>query len=197
MSKIAVFLVALALTLTYVECNSEGDALNAWKSSLSDPNGVLQSWDPTLVNPCTWFHVTCNSENSVTRVDLGNANLSGTLVPQLGLLANLQYLEAFSNKISGQIPSALGNLTRLVSLDLYDNKLSGPIPASLAYLRSLRFLRLNKNKLSGSIPDGVLQLIQWGSLQILDVSHNNLAGRTRPTKAKGRVITTVVQDPKA
>ncbi|XP_075512638.1 leucine-rich repeat protein 1-like isoform X2 [Primulina tabacum] len=149
MSKIAVFLVALALTLTYVECNSEGDALNAWKSSLSDPNGVLQSWDPTLVNPCTWFHVTCNSENSVTRVDLGNANLSGTLVPQLGLLANLQYL------------------------------------------------RLNKNKLSGSIPDGVLQLIQWGSLQILDVSHNNLAGRTRPTKAKGRVITTVVQDPKA
>lgn len=45
-----------------------GDALNALKSSLNDPNNVLQSWDPTLVNPCTWLHVTCNSENSVTRV---------------------------------------------------------------------------------------------------------------------------------
>ncbi|MBA0855171.1 hypothetical protein Goshw_010089 [Gossypium schwendimanii] len=59
---------------------------------MADPNNVLQSWDPTLVNPCTWFHVTCNSENSVTRVDLGNANLTGQLVPQLGSLPNLQYL---------------------------------------------------------------------------------------------------------
>ena len=45
-----------------------GDALNALKTSLANPNNVLQSWDPTLVNPCTWFHVTCDSENSVTRV---------------------------------------------------------------------------------------------------------------------------------
>lgn len=45
-----------------------GDALNALKTQLGDPNNVLQSWDATLVNPCTWFHVTCNNENSVTRV---------------------------------------------------------------------------------------------------------------------------------
>ncbi|KAJ0078296.1 hypothetical protein Patl1_36944 [Pistacia atlantica] len=75
-----------------VSSNAEGDALNALKTNLADPNNVLQSWDPTLVNPCTWFHVTCNSENSVTRVDLGNANLSGQLVSQLGQLPNLQYL---------------------------------------------------------------------------------------------------------
>ncbi|MCH95421.1 brassinosteroid insensitive 1-associated receptor kinase 1-like, partial [Trifolium medium] len=68
------------------------DALNALKSNLNDPNNVLQSWDATLVNPCTWFHVTCNGDNSVTRVDLGNADLSGTLVTQLGDLSNLQYL---------------------------------------------------------------------------------------------------------
>ena len=48
-------------------CNT-GDALNALKVQLSDPNNVLQSWDPTLVNPCTWYHVTCNNENSVTRL---------------------------------------------------------------------------------------------------------------------------------
>ncbi|RVW69687.1 Brassinosteroid insensitive 1-associated receptor kinase 1 [Vitis vinifera] len=76
-----------------------GDALNALKSNLADPNNVLQSWDATLVNPCTWFHVTCNSDNSVTRVDLGNANLSGQLVSQLGQLTNLQYLQ--SHKLQG------------------------------------------------------------------------------------------------
>ncbi|KAG5525975.1 hypothetical protein RHGRI_032310 [Rhododendron griersonianum] len=153
--------------------NSEGDALNALKTNLADPNNVLQSWDPTLVNPCTWFHVTCNSDNSVTRVDLGNANLSGQLVPQLGQLPNLQYLELYSNNISGRVPNELGNLTNLVSLDLYLNVLSGPIPDTLGNLQRLRFLRLNNNTLSGPIPV-ILTTIE--SLQVLDLSNNRLTG---------------------
>ncbi|XP_018851009.1 BRASSINOSTEROID INSENSITIVE 1-associated receptor kinase 1-like isoform X2 [Juglans regia] len=150
-----------------------GDALNALKNNLDDPNRVLQSWDATLVNPCTWFHVTCDSENSVTRVDLGNANLIGQLVPQLGSLQNLQYLELYSNVISGTIPDELGNLTDLVSLDLYSNNLSGPIPTTLGDLSKLRFLRLNNNSLIGEIP---MSLTNVTSLQVLDLSNNNLTG---------------------
>lgn len=45
-----------------------GDALHNLKLNLNDPKNVLQSWDSTLVNPCTWLHVTCNTENSVIRV---------------------------------------------------------------------------------------------------------------------------------
>lgn len=133
-------LIGLLFNLSPVAGNAEGDALNALKTNLADPNSVLQSWDATLVNPCTWFHVTCNNENSVTRVDLGNANLSGQLVPQLGQLQKLQYLELYSNNISGRIPNELGNLTELVSLDLYLNNLNGPIPPSLGRLQKLRFL---------------------------------------------------------
>ncbi|KAJ8767927.1 hypothetical protein K2173_020867 [Erythroxylum novogranatense] len=153
--------------------NAEGDALNALKINLADPNNVLQSWDPTLVNPCTWFHVTCNNENSVTRVDLGNANLSGQLVPQLGQLYNLQYLELYSNNITGKIPEELGNLTDLVSLDLYLNGLNGPIPVTLGKLQKLRFLRLNNNSLSGTIP---MVLTNVSTLQVLDLSNNKLVG---------------------
>ncbi|OMO68155.1 hypothetical protein CCACVL1_20059 [Corchorus capsularis] len=150
-----------------------GDALNALKTNLADPNNVLQSWDPTLVNPCTWFHVTCNSENSVTRVDLGNANLSGQLVPQLGGLSNLQYLELYSNNISGIIPEELGNLANLVSLDLYLNNLTGHIPTTLGKLSRLRFLRLNNNSLTGTIP---FSLTAVNALQVLDLSNNKLVG---------------------
>ncbi|KAH7845800.1 hypothetical protein Vadar_006187 [Vaccinium darrowii] len=116
------------------------DFLNSFRVNLEDPNNVLQNWDPTLVNPCTWHHVTCNYDNSVTRVDLGNAALSGQLVPQLGMLKNLQYLELFNNNISGPILSDLGNLTNLVSLDLYSNSFSGEIPDTLGNLLTLRFL---------------------------------------------------------
>ncbi|KAL8152344.1 hypothetical protein V2J09_010104 [Rumex salicifolius] len=153
--------------------NAEGDALNALKSSLSDPNNVLTSWDPTLVNPCTWFHVTCNPDNSVIRVDLGNANLSGQLVSELGQLPNLQYLELYSNNISGGIPDSFGNLTNLVSLDLYLNKLDGSIPHTFGRLSKMRFLRLNNNSLTGTIP---MSLTTISSLQVLDLSYNHLSG---------------------
>ena len=65
----------LTLTLTLILSlvplvygNSESDALYTLRKSLSDPDNVLQSWDPTLVNPCTWFHITCNQDNRVTRL---------------------------------------------------------------------------------------------------------------------------------
>lgn len=62
------FLVIVLALAVSVRGNSEGDALYALRRSLSDPDNVLQSWDPNLVNPCTWFHVTCNGDNHVTRV---------------------------------------------------------------------------------------------------------------------------------
>ncbi|BFG19719.1 hypothetical protein CerSpe_059930 [Prunus speciosa] len=172
-ASVWLFLLFGFLQLLKLSGNVEGDALNALKSNLVDPNNVLQSWDPTLVNPCTWFHVTCNSENSVTRVDLGNANLSGQLVSQLGVLSNLQYLELYSNNITGNIPAELGTLTNLVSLDLYLNSLRGTIPDTLAKLEKLRFLRLNNNTLTGNIP---VALTKIESLQVLDLSNNNLTG---------------------
>ncbi|XP_075475565.1 BRASSINOSTEROID INSENSITIVE 1-associated receptor kinase 1-like isoform X2 [Primulina tabacum] len=162
--------ILVLVQFSRVSANAEGDALNALKINLADPNNVLQSWDPTLVNPCTWFHVTCNNENSVTRVDLGNANLFGTLSPQLGLLPNLQYL----NNITGRIPSELGSLTSLVSLDLYLNSLIGPIPDTLGNLQKLRFLRLNNNSLTGEIPRSLTNIT---TLQVLDLSNNHLTGR--------------------
>ncbi|KAM7278648.1 hypothetical protein ACFE04_005782 [Oxalis oulophora] len=147
-----IFLLHHQLWLFLVSANMEGDALHSLRSNLIDPNNVLQSWDPTLVNPCTWFHVTCNNDNSVIRVDLGNAALSGQLVPQLGLLKNLQYLELYSNNISGSIPSDLGNLTSLDSR-LNNNSLTGPIPMSLTNISALQVLDLSYNHLSGVVPD--------------------------------------------
>ncbi|WOL18416.1 somatic embryogenesis receptor kinase 2 isoform X2 [Canna indica] len=158
--------------------NMEGDALHTLRANLNDPNNVLQSWDPTLVNPCKWFHVTCNNESRVIRVDLGNAALSGQLVPQLGQLKNLQYLEIYSNNISGTIPFELGNLTNLVSLDLYLNNFAGVIPDTLGNLAQLRFLRLNYNSLSGQIPKSLTNI---NSLQVLDLSNNNLSGEVPST----------------
>ncbi|CAN1156217.1 Leucine-rich repeat protein 2 [Linum perenne] len=141
------------------------------RSRLSDPNNVLQSWDPTLVDPCTWFHVTCDSLNHVIRLDLGHSNVSGTLAPELGHLQHLK--ELCRNDISGEIPEELGNLKSLVSMDLDSNRIAGPIPKSFAKLKSLRFLRLNDNKLKGPIPR---ELTALENLEVFDVFNNDLCG---------------------
>ncbi|KAL6853531.1 hypothetical protein ACP4OV_019560 [Aristida adscensionis] len=60
--------LALALLLAVAGANSDGDALAALRRSLRDPGGALQSWDTNLVNPCTWFHVTCDAGSRVTRL---------------------------------------------------------------------------------------------------------------------------------
>ncbi|KAJ6944008.1 leucine-rich repeat protein 1-like [Populus alba x Populus x berolinensis] len=161
--------IILALTNAHLE----GDALYALRRAVKDPGHVLQSWDPNLVDPCTWFHVTCDGDNRVTRLDLGNAKLSGSLVPELGKLVRLQYLELYMNELVGPIPRELGNLKSLVSLDLYHNNLTGTIPASLSKLSNLKFLRLNGNRLTGRIPR---ELTKLESLKIIDLSNNDLCG---------------------
>ncbi|THU53151.1 hypothetical protein C4D60_Mb10t11380 [Musa balbisiana] len=95
-----------------------------------------------------WFVLVCSP---LGRVLANTEDLSGTLVSQLGLLKNLQYLELYSNNISGMIPSDLGNLTNLDSR-LNNNSLSGHIPGSLTTITALQVLDLSNNGLSGEVP---------------------------------------------
>ncbi|XP_061959757.1 leucine-rich repeat protein 1-like isoform X2 [Populus nigra] len=163
-SSTAFHLLVLFLLSTIqspTNANLEGDALYALRRAVKDPGHVLQSWDPTLTDPCTWFHVTCDGDNRVTR------------------------LELYMNELVGPIPRELGNLKSLVSLDLYHNNLTGTIPASLSKLSNLKFLRLNGNRLTGRIPR---ELTKLQSLKILDVSNNDLCG-TIPTSGSFSKLT--------
>lgn len=60
--------VGMASLLAPVAANEEGDALMALRRSVKDPYGELASWDPDLVNPCTWSHVGCNDDDRVNRM---------------------------------------------------------------------------------------------------------------------------------
>ncbi|KAJ3697875.1 hypothetical protein LUZ61_001580 [Rhynchospora tenuis] len=173
----SVLLLVLSATSPVICSNLEGDALHALRTKLSDPNNVLESWDPTLINPCTWFHVTCDNNYRVIRLDLGNSNISGPLGAEIGHLEHLQFLELYRNNFEGKMPDELGNLKSIISIDLSENNLHGAIPKSLSKLKTLRFLRLNDNKLSGPIPR---ELSLLSNLKALDLSNNDLCG-TVPT----------------
>ncbi|KAK1376575.1 Protein kinase domain-containing protein [Heracleum sosnowskyi] len=159
-------------TLSPSGVNYEVVALMAIKSDLADPHNVLDNWDITSVDPCSWRMVTC-SDGSVSALGIPSQSLSGSLSSGIGNLTNLQSLLMQNNAISGSIPASVGKLEKLQTLDLSSNKLHGEIPSSVGDLGNLNYLRLNNNSLSGTIPESLSRV---GGLTLVDLSFNNFSG---------------------
>ncbi|XP_015880477.1 protein NSP-INTERACTING KINASE 1 [Ziziphus jujuba] len=153
--------------------NYEVQALIGIKESLVDPHGVLDNWDGTSVDPCSWTMVTCSPESLVIGLGTPSQNISGTLSPSIGNLTNLQIVLLQNNNITGPIPQELGRLSKLHTLDLSNNFFTGEIPATLGHLRSLQYMRLNNNSFSEAIPTSLANMPQ---LEYIDLSYNNLSG---------------------
>nr|XP_048337023.1 receptor-like protein EIX1 [Ziziphus jujuba var. spinosa] len=105
-----------------------------------------------------------------------NYNSFGGGIPSsFGSFIFLRSLHLRSNNLSGILSlSDLQNCIDLVILDLSGNKFGGNIPTWLGTGPSmLRFLSAGFNEFHGHIPD---ELCALNSLQILDLSNNNLSG---------------------
>ncbi|KAJ0449503.1 putative protein kinase RLK-Pelle-LRR-II family [Helianthus annuus] len=170
---VLVWLNVSSATLSPAGVNYEVVALMAIKQDIKDPHNVLDSWDFSSVDPCSWRMVTCTSDGSVFALGMPGQNLSGTLSPTIENLSNLQSIMLQDNAISGSIPGAIGKLRKLQTLDLSGNKFSGALPSSLGDLNNLNLLRLNNNSLTGPVPHSLSEL---GSLTLVDLSYNNLSG---------------------
>ena len=137
----------------------------------------------------TWHGVTV-SDGRVTRLQLDENNLSGTIPPALGDLSDLTILWLSDNALSGPIPSELGNLSNLWSLHLGGNALSGSIPAALGNLSNLGYLLLYGNALSGSIPAALGNLSNLGHLNLGQVVRSRPNWATCPTSRVCRFTAT-------
>lgn len=168
-------------TLSPNGVNPEVLALISIKSGMNDPHNIMENWDSTSVDPCSWSMVTCSSDNLVTALGAPSQNLSGTLSAGIGNLTNLQSVLLQNNDISGPLPEALGKLEKLQTLDLSNNHFSGVIPTSLGQLKNLKYLRLNNNSLYGPFPGSLANI---SVLSFLDLSYNNLSGSVPSIQAR-------------
>lgn len=132
--------------------SNDASVMLALKQSLKPPKELGWS-DP---DPCKWVHVGCNEQKRVTRIQIGNQNLEGTL------------------------PLTLSNLTQLERLELQGNRISGPLP-SLSGLSSLQVILLSNNQFT-SIPadffDGMTSLLS------VEIDHNPFTAWKIPESLK-------------
>ena len=121
----------------------------------------------------TWYGVTTGPNGRVTRLELDENGLTGSLPPALGSLANLERLSLAENELTGPMPGELGNLANLELLYVWQNELTGRVPAWLGNLTRLRWLSLGGNELTGPIPD---ELGNLANLEVLHLERNELTG---------------------
>ena len=124
-----------------------------------------------------WFGVETDGSGSVTALWPHSNNLTGTIPPELGRLANLSFLQLDSNNLTGTIPPEVGNLAKLEYLSLHDNQLTGTIPPELGRLTNLGRLYLGVNRLTGPIPP---QIGNLSGLRTLGLLHKPVDGLRDP-----------------
>ncbi|XP_030936626.1 receptor-like protein 7 [Quercus lobata] len=120
--------------------------------------------------------VSINNNVAYTLPNLKQINLSSSNISEFPIFlrtaTNLQNLDLSNNSIYGQAPRWLGDMGRdsLYFLDLSYNLLQGPF-LNLKFL-GLLYIFISNNKLSGEIPCLICKI----SLEVLDLSHNDLSG---------------------
>ncbi|KAH8502165.1 hypothetical protein H0E87_016803 [Populus deltoides] len=150
-------------------------------SAVSDPYGILSSWNPNSSNEtshCSWFGVTCNSKSRVISLNITGGdgyggNSKGKLSPSIGKLSELRVLSLPYNEFSGEIPMEIWGLDKLQVLDLEGNLFAGKLPDEFAGLKKLRVLNLGFNRLDGEIP---ISLSNSVSMEVLNLAGNMLTG---------------------
>ena len=93
----------------------------------------------------SWDGVTTSTEPSgITKLELSDEDLSGTIPPELGDLSELTHLDLSDNSLTGEIPRELGGLSNLRQVLLSGNSLAGCMPLALKDVTTndLRWLNL-------------------------------------------------------
>lgn len=116
---------------------------DAMATARQENNNVWLSY----TDECTWptsrdSASLCNENGVIQSLYLEDWNLSGSLVPEIGLLKGLKMIFLTSNQIRGEIPSAMGLLTSLERLNLPRNQMNGTLPTELGMLGKLGALRV-------------------------------------------------------
>lgn len=107
---------------------------------------------------CTGLQGSIPSElglfTSLTRLDLGDNELTSTIPTEVGLLTGLQRLDLRGNALTATLPSELGSLNDLGALWVQDNDLSSTIPVQLGELPLLTVFVAEDNDLERALPPG-------------------------------------------
>lgn len=186
------FVVFVLCGNVVVVYSDDAAVMKSFRASIKNPGSL--GW--TATNPCDWDNVNCDGSNRVTKIQIKNMNLQGTLPKELQNLTALSDFEVQGNQFSGDFPSLAGlssltqiiahsnqfssfpsdfftGMTSLQSITIDDNPFGKwAIPESIKEATSLQTFEATNCSVTGNIPD----LSSLVSLTTLHLAFNYLEG---------------------
>ncbi|XP_061366509.1 probable LRR receptor-like serine/threonine-protein kinase RPK1 isoform X2 [Gastrolobium bilobum] len=158
-----VLLLLFASRNDAVSSDSDKSVLLRLKSSLSDPSGLLSTWNAGAggdSDHCFWFGVLCDSSSRVVALNItgngaaaagggkrnshprscegSNGSLFGKVSPLISELSELRVLSLPFNGLEGEVPDEIWRMENLEVIDLEGNLITGYLPFRVSGLRNLR-----------------------------------------------------------
>lgn len=182
--EILIFFLLCFCSSVYGGVLPDDSLLLEFKSFVSDPHGILSSWNSSGADHCSWVGVACNSKSRVLSIsiiggDNGFEGSSQTLSCSESLkfpFTRFGIRRKCSNrvgKLAGNLSPLIGKLSQLRVLSLPYNELSGEIPLEIWGLKNLEVLDLEGNVFTGKLPSAFVGLRK---LRVLNLGFNVLHG---------------------
>ncbi|KAF2294956.1 hypothetical protein GH714_029702 [Hevea brasiliensis] len=181
---ILIFFLLCFCSSVYGGVVSDKSVLLEFKSFVSDPHGILSSWNSSNSYHCSWLGVTCNLKSRVVSISItgGDDGFEGNS-QALSCSESLKFpFRRFGirrncsnrvGKLEGKLSPLIGKLSQLRVLSLPYNELSGEIPLEIWGLEHLEVLDLEGNLFTGKLPCGFVGLRK---LRVLNLGFNRLDG---------------------
>ncbi|KZV46409.1 hypothetical protein F511_23615 [Dorcoceras hygrometricum] len=168
-SRMLLFAVFSVLASVGHSQSPDAAVMQDLKKSLNSPTQL--GWvDP---DPCKWKAVQCSGDNRVTRIQIGNQNLEGSLPSNLNKLTSLQVFEVMKNQLTGPLPSFAG-LSSLQTVSLSNNNFSSIPSDFFDGMNSLQDVYLDYNPFaSWVVPESIKGA---STLRTFSATGTNLVG---------------------
>ncbi|KAH0679714.1 hypothetical protein KY284_020799 [Solanum tuberosum] len=119
---------------------------------------------------------------TLQHLDLSGNQFYGPIPARINELWGLNYLNLSNNNFTFGYPSGISNLQQLRVLDLHNNGLWGDIGELFLELKRIEHLDLSNNSFFGSLPTSPENVSLSSTIQVMNLSHNNLGGGFFPGK---------------
>ncbi|KAJ4707298.1 receptor-like protein kinase 2 [Melia azedarach] len=184
-----VLVVCLSVNTGVLAGSDDKSVLIQFKRSVSDPSGLLSSWNlDDNSNHCSWYGVFCDSNSRVVSLNISASGKEGNFsetgneyqfscsdyaqfpIYGFGIRRNCKDV---NGKLSGKLLHVIANLTELRILSLPFNGFHGEIPNEIWSMGNLEVLDLEGNMLNGSLPNSTPGLKK---LRVLNLGFNRISG---------------------
>ncbi|XP_044488716.1 LRR receptor-like serine/threonine-protein kinase RPK2 [Mangifera indica] len=188
--KCSIFVEALILLILCSfssvsgEVFSEETVLLEFKNLVSDPSGLLSSWDANITNHCSWHGISCDSKSRVISLNITGGDVSEGTSQAFSSCSKLYEFPLYGfgirrtclhgqGKLVGKLSPLIGKLGELRVLSLAFNGFSGEIPGEIWGLEKLEVLDLEGNLFDGRLPN---EFVGLRGLRVLNLGFNRIDG---------------------